>query len=102
LHQVVEDVLKETVRDISQTDLNEIIKTAVLRPDKNNKSVQRFISRMRDRHTREEADAKQLIKKGLTPEPYLYQIPEPGERFEYVVVENNSSERVGTKWNTQK
>ena len=52
---------------------------------------------MRDRYTRKEADAKWLIKKGLTPEPYLYQIPEPGERFEYVVVENNSSERVGDK-----
>src|SRR6266496_4104981 len=97
LHRVVEDVLKETVRDISQTDLNKIIKTAVWRPDKNNKSVQRFISRMRDRHTREEADAKRVIKKGLTPDPYLYQTPEPGERFEYVVVENNSSERVGDK-----
>ncbi|PKC54086.1 ribonuclease H-like protein [Rhizophagus irregularis] len=40
LHQVVEGVLKETVRNISQTDLNEIIKTAVWRPDKNNKSIQ--------------------------------------------------------------
>ncbi|GES78534.1 DNA polymerase family B-domain-containing protein [Rhizophagus clarus] len=29
LHQIVEDVLKETIKDISQTDLNEIIKTAV-------------------------------------------------------------------------
>ncbi|CAB4381584.1 unnamed protein product [Rhizophagus irregularis] len=36
---------------------------------------------MRDRHTREEADAKRLIKKGLAPEPYLYEIPEPGERY---------------------
>ncbi|PKK59165.1 DNA/RNA polymerase [Rhizophagus irregularis] len=72
LHQVVEDVLKETVRDISQTDLNEIIKTAVWRPDKNNKS-------------------------GLTPEPYLYEIPEPGEQFEYVVVENDLSQKVGDK-----
>ncbi|PKB95482.1 DNA/RNA polymerase, partial [Rhizophagus irregularis] len=97
LHQVVEDVLKETVKDISQTNLNEIIKTAVWRPDKNNKSVQRFISRMRDRHTREEVDAKRLIKKGLTPEAYLYEIPEPGERFEYVVVENDSSQKVGDK-----
>jgi hypothetical protein len=97
LKQVVEDVLKETVKDISRTDLNEIIKTAVWKPDKDNKSVQRFISRMRNRHIREEADAKQLIKKGQTPEPYLYQIPEPGECFEYVVVENNSSERVGDK-----
>src|SRR2546430_503283 len=52
---------------------------------------------MRDRHTHEEADAKRRIKKGLTPEPYLYEIPEPGERFEYIVVENDSSERVGDK-----
>ncbi|CAG8436534.1 6209_t:CDS:1 [Ambispora gerdemannii] len=97
LHQILEDVIKETINDISQKDLNEMIKTAVWRPDKNNKSEQRFISRMRDRHTREEADAKRRIKKGLTPELYLYEIPEPGERFEYVVVENDSSERVGDK-----
>ncbi|CAI2199548.1 1005_t:CDS:1, partial [Funneliformis geosporum] len=61
-------------------------------------SVQRFMSRMRDRHTREEADAKQLIKKGLTPEPYLYGIPEPGECFEYIVVENDFSQKWGIKW----
>ena len=52
---------------------------------------------MRDRHTREEADAKRLIKKGLTPDPYLYEIPELGERFEFVVVENDSSQKVGDK-----
>ena len=52
---------------------------------------------MRDKHTREEANAKQHIKKGLTLEPYLYEIPEPGERFEYIVVENDSSQRVGDK-----
>ncbi|RGB26325.1 DNA polymerase family B-domain-containing protein [Rhizophagus diaphanus] len=97
LHQIIEDVLEETVKDISQTDLNEIIKTAVWRPDKNNKSVQRFISRMRDRHTCKEADTKRLIKKGLIPKPYLYEIPELGERFEYVVVENDLSQKVGDK-----
>src|SRR3954453_6137134 len=97
LHQIVEDVLKETINDISQIDLNGMVKTAVWKPDKNNKSVQRFISRMRDRHTCEEADAKRHIKKSLTPEPYLYEIPEPGERFEYIVVENDSSQRVGDK-----
>jgi len=52
---------------------------------------------MRDRHTREEADAKRLIKKDLTPEHFLYEIPEPGERFEYVVVENDLSQKVGDK-----
>ncbi|GES96599.1 DNA polymerase [Rhizophagus clarus] len=97
LRQIVEDVLKETINDISQIDLNGVIKTAVWKPDKNNKSVQRFISRMRDRHTREEADAKRLIKRGLTSEPYLYEILEPDERFEYVVVENDSSDKVRDK-----
>ena len=77
----LKDALKETINDISQIDLNGVVKTAVWKPDKNNKSVQRFISRMRDRHTREEADAKRRIKKGLTPKPYLYEIPEPGERL---------------------
>ncbi|CAB4395608.1 unnamed protein product [Rhizophagus irregularis] len=52
---------------------------------------------MQDRHTCEEADAKRLIKKGLTPEPYLYGIPESGKCFEYIVVENDSSQRVGDK-----
>ncbi|CAG8798050.1 21500_t:CDS:1, partial [Racocetra persica] len=52
---------------------------------------------MRDRHTREEADAKWRIKKGLTPEPYLYEIPEPAERFKYIVVENDSSQKVENK-----
>ncbi|RIA80073.1 hypothetical protein C1645_839340, partial [Glomus cerebriforme] len=97
LRQIVKDVFKEIINGISQIDLNGVIKTAVWKPDKNNKSVQRFISRMRDRHTREKADAKRLIKKGLTPEPYLYEIPELGERFEYIVVENDSSQRVGDK-----
>ncbi|PKK56354.1 hypothetical protein RhiirC2_800202 [Rhizophagus irregularis] len=55
------------------------------------------MSQMQDRHTCEEADAKRLIKKGLTPEPYLYGIPESGKCFEYIVVENDSSQRVGDK-----
>ncbi|CAI2194974.1 17767_t:CDS:2, partial [Funneliformis geosporum] len=97
LHQIIEDVLRESVKDISRADLNDLIKTAVWKPEKDNKSVQRFMSRMRDRHTCEEADAKRLIKKELAPEPYLYEIPEPGERFEYVVVENDSSQKVGDK-----
>ncbi|RIA92726.1 hypothetical protein C1645_820224 [Glomus cerebriforme] len=59
LHRIVEDVLKETINDISQIDLNRVVKTAVWKPDKNNKK--------------------------------------PGECFEYIVVENDSSQRVGDK-----
>ncbi|CAI2189373.1 10340_t:CDS:2 [Funneliformis geosporum] len=95
LYQIVKDVLKEIINDILQIDLNGMVKTAMWKPDKNNKSVQYFISRMQDRHTYEKADAKQYIKKGLTPKPYLYEIPESGECFKYIVVENDSSQRVG-------
>ncbi|CAG8457122.1 15727_t:CDS:2 [Racocetra fulgida] len=51
----------------------------------------------KDRHIHKKAEAQRLIKKGLTPEPYLYQIPELGKRFEYIVVENNSSPKIGDK-----
>ena len=52
---------------------------------------------MRDRHTREEADAKRLIKKGLTPEAYLYEIPESGELFEYIVVDHCNKKSTSKK-----
>ncbi|CAI2190869.1 17860_t:CDS:2 [Funneliformis geosporum] len=39
LYQIVKDVLKEIINDILQIDLNGIVKTAVWKPDKNNKSV---------------------------------------------------------------
>ena len=44
LHQIIEDVLRESVNDISRTDLSDLIKTAMWRPDKDNKSVQRFMA----------------------------------------------------------
>ena len=44
LHQIVEDMLKETVNELSQIDLNELVKTSAWKPEKDNKSVQRFIS----------------------------------------------------------
>ena len=72
LHQIVKEVLKKTVNDISQIDLNELVQTSARKPDKDNKSVQRFISKMQDRHIHEKAEAQRLIKKDLMPEPYLY------------------------------
>ncbi|CAG8664353.1 231_t:CDS:1, partial [Acaulospora colombiana] len=42
---------------------------------------------MKSNHAREVEESKRLIKKELTPDPYLYDIPEPGERFECIVVE---------------
>ncbi|CAI2178998.1 8766_t:CDS:10, partial [Funneliformis geosporum] len=75
---IVEDVLKEIINDILQIDLNGMVKTAVWKPNKNNKNVQHFISRMWDRHTCEEADVK-------------------WRTIKYIVVENDSSQKVGDK-----
>ena len=64
---------------LSQIDINECIRTYAWKPDKDNKSVKRFISRIKSNHAREVGESKQLIKKELIPDPYLYNIPEPGE-----------------------
>ncbi|CAG8578900.1 13403_t:CDS:2 [Ambispora gerdemannii] len=50
---------------------------------------------MESNHAREVEEFKQLIKKELTPNPYIYDIPEPGERFECIVdeLEQKSAER---------
>ncbi|CAG8451306.1 15327_t:CDS:2 [Cetraspora pellucida] len=52
---------------------------------------------MQDKHTYKEADIKWFIKKDLVPEPYLYIILEPDEHFEYIVVKNDLSQRIGNK-----
>jgi hypothetical protein len=102
LKQVVEDVLKEIVKDISRTDLNEIIKTAVWKPDKDNKSVQRFISRMRDRHTREEADAKRLIKRAKHSSLIFIKFQNQVSALNMLWLRIIHRKEWGTKWSTQK
>ncbi|CAG8597718.1 9267_t:CDS:2 [Paraglomus brasilianum] len=96
MQQIVEDVLKSAVDNLSQVDINECVKTSAWKPDRNNKSVQCFISRMKSKHAREIIESQQLIKQGVSPNPYIYNIPEPGERFEYIVVEG-VSEKVGDR-----
>src|SRR6185369_13858669 len=70
LHQIVEEVLKEAVSNPKQWDFEQFIETAVWKPDKNNIRVQKFIKRMR----------KEYEKK----------IPDPGERFSYVMIHPDS------------
>ncbi len=52
---------------------------------------------MRDRHTHEVADAKWLIKKGLTSELYLYEISESSKRFKYIVVNHCDKKSISKK-----
>jgi hypothetical protein len=93
-------VLKETVKDISQTDLNEIIKTAVWKPDKDNKNVQRFISRMQDRHTREEVDAKWLIKRAKHPSLIFIKFQNQVNALNMLWLRIIYRKEWGTKWST--
>ncbi|RHZ57140.1 hypothetical protein Glove_393g50 [Diversispora epigaea] len=77
LYQIVEEIFKNIVKTSFQIDINECIRTYAWKPDKDNKSVKCFISRIKSNHARE----------GLAPVPYLYNIPEPRECFKCVVVE---------------
>ena len=65
LHEIVEDVLRDAIINHEQWNFKQFIETDAWKPDKDNKSVQRFIGQMKGKY-----DTK---------------IPVPGGRFSYVV-----------------
>ena len=83
--QIVEDVLRDAVINGAQWNFNDFVKSDAWKPNKDNKSVQRFITRMRARHAVEVEENAHLVSIGAPPKPYLYEIPEPGERFSYII-----------------
>jgi len=86
IRQIVEDVLGDAVRNGTQWEFDHFIKTDAWKPLKNNIPVQRFIARMRERLAAEDAANARLRAAGETPLPRQYELPEPGERFSYVLV----------------
>lgn len=106
-HQIVEKVLWETVKNLSKLGYDEFIQTCAWRPKKEGKRgnvpIERFVSRMKAKHTREVIENQQLIKRGVPTNEYLYGIPEPGERFSYIVVAPEEIyDKYGTKIPQQK
>ncbi|GBB94572.1 hypothetical protein RclHR1_23830003 [Rhizophagus clarus] len=65
LHEIVENVLRDAIINHEQWNFEQFIETDAWKPDKDNKSVQRFIGRMKGKY-----DTKILV---------------PGGRFSYVV-----------------
>ncbi|CAG8586616.1 7402_t:CDS:2 [Cetraspora pellucida] len=67
IHQIVEKVLWENVEKLSKLDYDEFIQTCIWRPKKEGKqeniSVERFVSRMEAKYSREVLENQQLIKK---------------------------------------
>ncbi len=64
---IVQDVLRDAVINLSQWEFKHFVLTASYKPNKDNKRVQSFVRRMRNRGEK---------------------IPEAGERFSYVMVKN--------------
>jgi DNA polymerase elongation subunit (family B) len=91
VRQNVEDVLRDAVLNGAQWKFEHFIKTDAWKPNKNNVRVHRFIGRMRARHTAEVAEAGRVRARGGAPRPYLYDLPEAGERFSYVIAKQGAA-----------
>jgi DNA polymerase elongation subunit (family B) len=91
MRQIVEDTLRDAVLNARQWDFDHFVKTDAWKPHKDNKPVQRFIARMRVRFAIEVAENKRITAAGGPPVPYLYELPEPGERFSYVITKTGAA-----------
>ncbi|RIB01391.1 hypothetical protein C2G38_2296199 [Gigaspora rosea] len=69
LHKIVEDVLRDAVTNSKQWEFDQFIQTDTWKPNVQNLTVQWFIERMR--------------------KTYKDKIPEPGDRFSYVIPKTN-------------
>ena len=86
---IIEESLKVQVETCRQKDISEYIKSAVWKPDKQNKSVQNFVKRMKVKMAIEDLYNNKLIEDGKLPNERLYRIPDVYERFNFVVTAND-------------
>lgn len=86
LRQLVEDTLADSVTRPAQWKFDHFIRSDAYKPNKKNVKVLRFIARMQVRHAAEVEENKRRAAAGLPLMKYLYDLPEPGERFDYVYV----------------
>jgi len=89
--KIVEDTLTDSVLNISQWNFEHFVKSAAWKPNKKNMTVHKFISRMRIRHAAEIAANERIVAAGGVAKPYLYELPEPGERFRFVLTKTSES-----------
>jgi len=68
IHKIVKDTLKET--SLKQWEFDQFIAMTIWKPNKDNKCIQRFIGRIKEK--------------------YENKISDPGERFSYVIVKEGS------------
>jgi DNA polymerase elongation subunit (family B) len=88
VHRVVEDTLRDAIVNAAQWDFEHFIKTDAWKPDKNNVAVQTFIKRMK---ARLQAGPPRGSKTTAAEWAALYALPDPGERFSYVMVKTGET-----------
>ena len=75
---IVENVIKDAVLNKNQWSFDDFIKSDTWRPNKKNISVHMFINRMK---AYREINSTDLL---------LYELPEPGERFSYIIAKKDA------------
>jgi DNA polymerase elongation subunit (family B) len=91
VRQIVEDVIADSVNNKSQWEFEHFIKSAAWRPNKKNISVHVFMNRMRIYFDIENSENQKRLALGQNTKEPLYELPESGERFNYVLVKKDSA-----------
>lgn len=75
----------------SEWHMADFVQSDAWKPNKDNKSVQKFMARMRVKHKMQLAENRRREARGLPPMELDYIEPEPGERFRYLIVDSGPS-----------
>ncbi|POG64677.1 hypothetical protein GLOIN_2v1782618 [Rhizophagus irregularis DAOM 181602=DAOM 197198] len=94
LLHIVEDVLKDAIEHTSPTDHERFVQTSTYKKHKDNKSVKQFIERMKARRLSASAE-NEGNDSDLPSETFLYEIPESGDRFQYVITKPQFQPQIG-------
>ena len=90
VREIVEDILKDAILNKSQWSFEDFIKCDAWRPNKMNISVHIFMKRMKINSDIETAEIKRKSQLGKATAAPLYEIPEAGDRFNYVIVKKDA------------
>ena len=92
VHDIVKHIITDAVMNKNQWNFDDFIKSAAWRPNKKNISVHLFMNRMKIHFDIENQENKKRMSMGKESRELLYELPEAGDRFNYVLVQKNSME----------
>lgn len=85
IDEIVEAVLRDAIEKGDQWKFDDFVQSAAWKPNKNNVAVQKFIARMRVRVAEEARANERRVQRGLKPLKAIYTLPDPGERFQFIL-----------------